>query len=166
MHNLAVLTPLGEAGKRDYGARPRNGSARPPNSKRSQFNVAILLARGLGVPQNLTLAYVWLSIGGAQSGGDIIALRAGVVVALARRRSRARHRRASDSAARRGRARAGSRVELAVADADIRRPCGTIARRSHNRACRPSPPSAVSTARLCMARTLPWSAALRYQAMA
>ncbi len=36
----------------------------------SQYNVAILLARGLGVPQNLSLSYVWFAIAANQGDDD------------------------------------------------------------------------------------------------
>ena len=72
MHNLAVLTAEGgESGKPDYASAAQwFRKAAEYGVRDSQYNVAILLARGLGVPQNLSLTYVWFAIAANQGDDD------------------------------------------------------------------------------------------------
>ncbi len=69
MHNLAVMLADGD-GKPDYdGAATWFRKAAQFGVHDSQFNLAILLARGLGVQQSLVQSYQWFAI--AADGNDL-----------------------------------------------------------------------------------------------
>lgn len=72
MHNLAVmLAEGGEGGKPDYaGASEWFRKAGELGVRDSQFNLAILYARGLGVNQSLVQSYVWFAAAAAQGDAD------------------------------------------------------------------------------------------------
>jgi localization factor PodJL len=72
MHNLAVmLAEVGVDGKPDYASASewfrRAGEA---GVRDSQYNLAILYARGLGVKQSLVQSYVWFAAAAAQGDAD------------------------------------------------------------------------------------------------
>ena len=70
MHNLAVLLADGD-GKPDYeGAATWFRKAAQYGVHDSEFNLAILLARGLGVDQSLVQSYQWFAIAAAQGDTD------------------------------------------------------------------------------------------------
>ena len=70
MHNLAVMLADGD-GKPDYnGAAIWFRKAAQYGIHDSQFNLAILLARGLGVSQSLVQSYQWFAIAAAQNDPD------------------------------------------------------------------------------------------------
>lgn len=72
MHNLAVmLAEGGDGGKPDYaGASEWFRKAGELGVRDSQFNLAILYARGLGVNQSLVQSYVWFAAAAAQGDAD------------------------------------------------------------------------------------------------
>lgn len=72
MHNLAVmLAEGGDNGKPDYGAASEwFRKAGEAGVRDSQYNLAILYARGLGLPQSLTQSYVWFAAAAAQGDAD------------------------------------------------------------------------------------------------
>src|SRR3712207_652978 len=72
MHNLAVLLAEGGPdGKPDYAAAAEQfRKAAEHGIKDSQFNLAVLLARGLGVSQNLGRSYTWFAVVAAQGDDD------------------------------------------------------------------------------------------------
>jgi localization factor PodJL len=70
MHNLAVLLADGD-GKPDYeGAATWFRKAAQYGIHDSQFNLAILLVRGLGVEPSLVQSYQWFAIAAAQGDTD------------------------------------------------------------------------------------------------
>ncbi len=70
MHNLAVMLADGD-GKPDYdGAAIWFRKAAQYGIHDSQFNLAILLARGLGVSQSLVQSYQWFAIAADQNDSD------------------------------------------------------------------------------------------------
>ena len=70
MHNLAVMLADGD-GKPDYdGAATWFRKAAQFGVHDSQFNLAILLARGLGVQQSLVQSYQWFAIAADQNDED------------------------------------------------------------------------------------------------
>ena len=70
MHNLAVLLADG-GGKPDYeGAAIWFRKAAEYGIHDSQFNLAILLARGLGVKPSLVQSYEWFAVAAQQNDGD------------------------------------------------------------------------------------------------
>ena len=75
MHNLAVLLADGD-GKPDYeSAATWFRKAAQYGVHDSQFNLAILLARGMGVQQSLVQSYQWFAIAAAQGDADAAAKR-------------------------------------------------------------------------------------------
>lgn len=72
MHNLAVLAADGgDAGKPDYATAAQwFKKAAEYGVRDSQYNLAVLLARGLGIQQNFVAAYMWFSIVAAQGDDD------------------------------------------------------------------------------------------------
>ncbi|MGE5368696.1 MAG: peptidoglycan-binding protein [Chloroflexota bacterium] len=72
MHNLAVmLAEGGDGGKPDYaGASEWFRKAGELGVRDSQFNLAILYARGLGVSQSLVQSYLWFSAAATQGDAD------------------------------------------------------------------------------------------------
>ena len=73
MHNLAVIH-TGAVGQPDYALAARWFlAAAELGLKDSQFNIAILLERGLGVPANPVEAYKWYMAAGAQGDADATA---------------------------------------------------------------------------------------------
>ena len=67
MHNLGVVLAEGVDGKPDYAAAAQwFRRAAEYGVLDSQFNLAILYARGLGVPQDLGQSYVWFAIAAQQ----------------------------------------------------------------------------------------------------
>ncbi len=70
MHNLAVMLADGD-GKPDYdGAATWFRKAAQFGVHDSQFNLAILLARGLGVQQSLVQSYQWFAIAAGENDAD------------------------------------------------------------------------------------------------
>ena len=70
MHNLAVLVADGD-GKPDYSAAAKwFRRAAEYGVRDSQYNLAILYARGMGGPQDLTQAYAWFAAAAAQGDED------------------------------------------------------------------------------------------------
>jgi len=72
MHNLAVLNAEdGGAGKPDY-AEATNWFRRAGQLgvRDSQFNLGVLCGRGLGVPQDLSLSWMWFSLAAQQGDSD------------------------------------------------------------------------------------------------
>jgi len=71
MHNLAVLFAEGNDGKPDYAAASEwFRKAADFGVRDSQYNLAILYARGLGVGQSMTQSYMWFAIAAAQGDQD------------------------------------------------------------------------------------------------
>ena len=72
MHNLAVMNAEAAAsGKPDYAeAAQWFRKAGQLGVRDSQFNLGILYARGMGVPQDLTQAWVWFSLAAQQGDAD------------------------------------------------------------------------------------------------
>jgi localization factor PodJL len=71
MHNLAVILAEGVEGKPDYAAAAKWFlRAAEYGVRDSQFNLAILYARGMGVPQNLGQSYVWFGVAALQGDED------------------------------------------------------------------------------------------------
>jgi localization factor PodJL len=72
MHNLAVMNAeAAVGGKPDYAeAAHWFRKAGELGVRDSQFNLGILCARGLGVPQDLTQAWVWFSLAAQQGDAD------------------------------------------------------------------------------------------------
>ena len=72
MHNLgALLADGGADGKPDYaGAARWFKTAAEHGVRDSQYNLAILTARGLGVPQDLVESYVWFQAASTQGDAD------------------------------------------------------------------------------------------------
>jgi localization factor PodJL len=72
MHNLAVLLAQGgETGRPDYTAAVewfRRGAEH--GVRDSQFNLAVLLGRGLGTAQDLVQAYAWFAVAALQGDED------------------------------------------------------------------------------------------------
>ena len=72
MHNLAVIyAEGGDQGRPDYVAAAewfRKGAEY--GVRDSQYNLAILYARGLGVEQNLVQSYLWFAAAAAQGDAD------------------------------------------------------------------------------------------------
>ncbi|MGH6845038.1 MAG: hypothetical protein ACRECU_10040 [Methylocella sp.] len=69
MHNLGVLAA--EGGKPNYtSAALWFGKAAEYGIRDSQYNLAVLLARGLGVPKDLVKSYTWFSIVAAAGDTD------------------------------------------------------------------------------------------------
>jgi localization factor PodJL len=72
MHNLAVLfAEDGGAGKPDYAeAAHWFRRAAELGVRDSQFNLGVLLGRGLGVPQDLGQSWMWFSLASRQGDAD------------------------------------------------------------------------------------------------
>jgi localization factor PodJL len=72
MHNLAVLAADGgDSGRPDYATAAHwFKRAAEFGVRDSQYNYAVLLARGLGVPQDFVASYVWFAIAAAQGDQD------------------------------------------------------------------------------------------------
>jgi localization factor PodJL len=72
MHNLAVLTAdVGGNGKPDYATAAQwFRKAADHGVRDSQYNLAILYARGLGVPQSFEKSYFWFGIAATQGDQD------------------------------------------------------------------------------------------------
>ncbi|MBV8472249.1 MAG: sel1 repeat family protein, partial [Hyphomicrobiales bacterium] len=72
MHNLAVMNAEAAAGgKPDYAEAARwFRKAGQFGIRDSQFNLGILYARGMGVPQDLTQSWIWFSLAAQQGDTD------------------------------------------------------------------------------------------------
>jgi localization factor PodJL len=72
MHNLAVMNAEGDAGgKPDYGeAAQWFRKAGQLGIRDSQFNLGVLYARGMGVPQDLVQSWLWFSLAAQQGDAD------------------------------------------------------------------------------------------------
>ncbi len=72
MHNLAVMNAEGAAGgKPDYAeAAQWFRKAGQLGIRDSQFNLGILYARGMGVPQDLVQSWLWFSLAAQQGDAD------------------------------------------------------------------------------------------------
>jgi localization factor PodJL len=72
MHNLAVMNADGAAGgKPDYGeAAQWFRKAGQLGIRDSQFNLGVLYARGMGVPQDLVQSWLWFSLAAQQGDAD------------------------------------------------------------------------------------------------
>jgi len=71
MHNLGVLAVEGNDGKPNYtSAALWFGKAAEYGIRDSQYNVAVLLARGLGLPKDLVKSYTWFAIVAAAGDAD------------------------------------------------------------------------------------------------
>ena len=64
MHNLAVLFAMGADGAADNDVRRPDGSSQAADLgvKDSQFNLGILAAKGVGMPQDLEESYKWFAL--------------------------------------------------------------------------------------------------------
>jgi localization factor PodJL len=63
MHNLGVIAAEGSEGKPNYtGAALWFGKAAGYGLRDSQYHLAVLLARGLGVSKDLVRSYTWFAI--------------------------------------------------------------------------------------------------------
>jgi localization factor PodJL len=66
-----VLYAEGAAGKPDYAAAtPWFAKAAELGVRDSQYNLAVLLGRGLGAPMDLAQSYVWFSVAASQGDED------------------------------------------------------------------------------------------------
>jgi localization factor PodJL len=71
MHNLGVMAAEGGGGKPDYSTAVEwFRRAAQFGVRDSQFNLAVLLARGLGTQQDLAGSYLWFSIVAGQGDDD------------------------------------------------------------------------------------------------
>ena len=71
MHNLGVLAAEGSDGKPNYASAAFwFGKAAEYGVRDSQYNLAVLLARGLGVPKDLAKSYTWFAIVAAAGDDD------------------------------------------------------------------------------------------------
>jgi localization factor PodJL len=71
MHNLGVMIADGGGGKPDYaGAAEWFRKAAMFGVRDSQFNLAVLYARGMGVPQDLKQSYLYFTLAVQQGDTD------------------------------------------------------------------------------------------------
>ena len=72
MHNLAVLAADGgDSGRPDYATAAHwFKQAADYGVRDSQYNYAVLLARGMGVQQDFVASYVWFAVAAKQGDQD------------------------------------------------------------------------------------------------
>ena len=141
MHNLAVMNAEGAGGgKPDYAeAAQWFRKAGQLGIRDSQFNLGILYARGLGVPQDLVQSWLWFSLAAQQGDADAAKKRDEVAAKMdvsAARRGRQGPRRRSSLRRPPGRQRSagaagrvGPEGRRAASRSDARRPRHPRARR-------------------------------------